>query len=234
MKKIIIAIDGYSSTGKSSFAQRIAAELGYVYIDTGALYRAVTLHAVRLGILTPDNRIDLNALLGALNNTYIAFRFNEVSQRNETYLNGENVEQEIRRLEISNQVSHIAVLPEVRAYVDERLVELGKQKGVVMDGRDIGTAVFPNAELKIFMTADPLVRAERRLKELLPKQPEATLEAVLANLQQRDIIDSSRETHPLTQAPDALILDNTHMTMEDQMEWIRSILPKYLNHESTH
>ena len=234
MKKIIIAIDGYSSTGKSSFAQRIAAELGNVYIDTGALYRAVTLHAVRLGILTPDNRIDLNALLGALNNTYIAFRFNEVTQRNETYLNGENVEQEIRRLEISNQVSHIAVLPEVRAYVDERLVELGKQKGVVMDGRDIGTAVFPNAELKIFMTADTQVRAVRRADEMRAKGMEADIEDVKKNLLERDYIDSHREVSPLSKAADAVELDNTHMTMEDQMEWIRSILPKYLNHESNH
>lgn len=234
MKKIIIAIDGYSSTGKSSFAQRIASELGYVYIDTGALYRAVTLHMARKGILMPDHRIDLEALVPELENIRIHFAYNEASKKNETYLNGENVEQEIRHLNVSNQVSHIAVLPQVRSFVDEKLIELGKRKGVVMDGRDIGTAVFPDAELKIFMTADPLVRAERRLKELLPKQPEATLEAVLQNLQQRDIIDSSRETHPLTQAEDALILDNTHMTMEDQMEWIRSILPQFLNNESDH
>ena len=234
MKNIIIAIDGYSSTGKSSFARRIATEMEYIYIDTGALYRAITLQLAKTGILTSDNRIDRDAMKQELQRTEIHFQFNEAIQKSETFLNGDNVEEQIRSLQIANQVSYVAEIPEIRAYVDQILRDLGRERGVVMDGRDIGTAVFPDAELKIFMTSDLHIRAERRLKDLLPNQPDATLESVLSNLQERDRIDSSRETHPLMQAPDALLLDNSHLTMDQQMEWFQSILPNYLNDDCNH
>lgn len=218
--KIIIAIDGYSSTGKSTFAKLVAAKLGYIYIDTGALYRAVTLDAISHNIISENNTIDYKRLENMLKNIHIEFRTTGENGKSETYLNGENVEKEIRGLEIANKVSHIAAVPAVRNFVDTMLKAYGEKKGVVMDGRDIGTAVFPDAELKIFMTADPKIRAERRLKEMVEKGENPDPQEVLQNLLERDYIDTHREVAPLTQAPDAILLDNSHMTLEEQMDWI--------------
>lgn len=218
--KIIIAIDGYSSTGKSTFAKLVAAKLGYIYIDTGALYRAVTLEAINHNIISENNTIDCNRLENMLKNTCIEFKTTGENGKSETYLNGQNVEKEIRRLEVSGKVSHIAAIPMVRNFVDSMLKVYGEKKGVVMDGRDIGTAVFPDAELKIFMTADPEIRAERRLKEMIEKGENPDPQEVLQNLIERDHIDTHREVAPLTQAPDAILLDNSHMTLEQQMDWI--------------
>ena len=225
-QKIIIAIDGYSSTGKSTFAKLVAAKLCYVYIDTGALYRAMTLCAIKNGIIDHENNIDHDLLQRTLPNTVVEFRPTGENGKSETYLNGENVEKEIRGLEIANKVSHIAAVPAVRNFVDSMLRVYGEKKGVVMDGRDIGTAVFPNAELKIFMTADPKIRAERRYKEMVEKGENPNMEDVLKNLLERDYIDTHRETAPLTQAPDAVLLDNSYMTLEEQMEWVLNILSK--------
>ena len=225
-QKIIIAIDGYSSTGKSTFAKLVAAKLGYVYIDTGALYRAMTLCAIKNGIIDHENNIDHDLLQRTLPNTVVEFRPTGENGKCETYLNGENVEKEIRGLEIANKVSHIAAVPAVRNFVDSMLKVYGEKKGVVMDGRDIGTAVFPDAELKIFMTADPKIRAQRRYNEMVMKGESPNMEDVLKNLLERDYIDTHRETAPLTQAPDAVLLDNSHMTLEEQMEWVLNILSK--------
>lgn len=224
--KIIIAIDGYSSTGKSTFAKLVAAELGYIYIDTGALYRAITLSAITGNIISENNTISCDRLVDMLKNIRIEFRTTGENGKSETYLDGKNVEKEIRRLEVSAKVSHIAAIPVVRTFVDSMLKQYGEKKGVVMDGRDIGTAVFPNAELKIFMTADPKIRAERRLKEMVEKGENPDPEEVLQNLLERDYIDTHREIAPLTQAPDAILLDNSHMTLEEQMEWILNLLNK--------
>lgn len=225
-EKIIIAIDGYSSTGKSTFAKLVAAKLGYIYIDTGALYRAVTLSACLNGAIGPQNDIDHENLEKTLSVTTIEFRPTGENGKSETYLNGKNVEKDIRTLEISGKVSHIAAIPSVRNFVDSMLKGYGEKKGVVMDGRDIGTAVFPNAELKIFMTADPQIRAERRLREMVLKGENPDREEVLKNLLERDYIDTHREVAPLTQASDAVVLDNSHMTLEEQMDWILNILDK--------
>lgn len=224
--KIIIAIDGYSSTGKSTFAKLVAAKLGFVYIDTGALYRAVTLSAINHRVISENNTIDLVSLENLLKNIHVEFRTTGENGRSETYLDGVNVEKEIRRLDISNKVSHIAAVPQVRQFVDAMLKVYGEKKGVVMDGRDIGTAVFPNAELKIFMTADPKIRAERRLKEMVEKGENPNPEDVLKNLLERDYLDTHREVAPLTQAPDAVLLDNSYMTLDEQMEWIINLLRK--------
>lgn len=225
--RIIIAIDGYSSTGKSTFAKAIAKKLGYLYIDTGAMYRAVTLLADRKGFISKNNTINeegLERILKSCGEADISFRISTSEGKCETYLNGENVEKRIRSLDISDKVSHIAAIPSVREFVDRRLHEIGKAKGVVMDGRDIGTAVFPDAELKIFMTANPEIRAQRRLEELLAKGEKAELKEVLENIRKRDYIDEHRETDPLTKAADAITLDNSHMTVDEQMEWVMGIL----------
>lgn len=222
--KIIIAIDGYSSTGKSSFAKLIAKKLGYIYIDTGAMYRAVTYFAYSCGFIDSRCRIKEDWLKKAIGGIRIGFRQSGEDGRSETYLNDVNVEKQIRSMEISNKVSHISALPFVRSFVDGILRELGERKGVVMDGRDIGTAVFPNAELKLFMTASPQVRAERRYRELQEKGGKETLEQVFKNLEERDYIDTHRETAPLTRAADALLLDNSNMTIEQQLEWLDSIM----------
>lgn len=224
---IIIAIDGYSSTGKSTFAKDVARELGYIYIDTGALYRAITLLAERYSLIDPKNVIDelgLKELLYSDTRPQITFR--NVGDNNDchTFIADEDVESEIRSLRISDRVSYIAAIPIVREFVDQILRKLGKSKGVVMDGRDIGTAVFPEAELKIFMTASDKVRAERRLAQMLSKGEEATMEDVLRNLRERDYIDANREIHPLTKADDAILLDNSDMTLKDQLVWIKEIL----------
>ena len=222
---IIIAIDGYSSTGKSTFAKAIAKELGYIYIDTGAMYRAVTLLALRRGYVSKNNTINGPALRAALAeggpDTDISFRVSGQDGTSETWLGGENVERQIRTIEISRVVSHIAAIPFVREYVDRRLREIGAAKGVVMDGRDIGTAVFPDAELKIFMTARPEVRAGRRYEEMLSGGHDVSYEEILNNLSERDNIDENRAVAPLRKASDAVLLDNSDMTVDDQVEWFR-------------
>ena len=215
---IIIAIDGYSSTGKSSFAKIIANEFSFLYLDSGALYRGVTLFAIENGFIADDNTIDVPELAAALENLDIHFG------EGGTYIGERCIETEIRGLEVAGKVSPIATVPEVRGFVDRKLREFGRAGRIVMDGRDIGTTVFPNAELKLFMTADPLVRAQRRADEMRAKGDEVDMDAVLQNLQERDYIDSHREASPLTQAPDAIVLDNSHMTMEQQLDWLKGII----------
>ena len=215
---IIIAIDGYSSTGKSSFAKIIANEFSFLYLDSGALYRGVTLFAIENGFINDNCEMDVPGLEKALQE--LDLHFGEKG----TYIGDRCIETEIRSMAVADKVSPIATVPQVRTFVDKKLREFGARKRVVMDGRDIGTTVFPNAELKIFMTADPLVRAQRRAEEMTTKGDSIDLEAVLKNLQERDYIDSHRETSPLTQAADAIVLDNSHMTMNDQMEWLKKII----------
>jgi cytidylate kinase len=215
---IIIAIDGYSSTGKSSFAKIIANEFSFLYLDSGALYRGVTLFAIEEGYIADDNTIDVPNLEKALEGLDIHFG------EHGTYIGDRCIESEIRSLAVAGKVSPIATVPQVRDYVDRKLREFGKKKRVVMDGRDIGTTVFPDAELKIFMTADPMIRAERRAAEMKAAGADVNLEDVLKNLQERDYIDSHREASPLTQAEDAIVLDNSHMDMDGQMEWLKEII----------
>lgn len=215
---IIIAIDGYSSTGKSSFAKIIANEFSFLYLDSGALYRGVTLFAIENGFITDDSAIDVPGLTEALKNLDIHFG------PCGTYMGERCIEKEIRSLEVAGKVSPIATVPQVRNYVDRKLREFGKKKRIVMDGRDIGTTVFPDAELKLFMTADPMIRAQRRAAEMQAKGQEVDLDDVLRNLQERDYIDSHREISPLTQAEDAVVLDNSHMTMQDQLEWLKGLI----------
>lgn len=222
-EKIIIAIDGYSSTGKSSFAKQIAARLGYVYVDTGALYRAVTYYAFTNGFIDRYGKVNKTGLRATLKANKITFRSSS-DGKSQTYLNDANVERQIRTLEISNKVSIIAAIPFVREYVDSILHKFGQDKGVVMDGRDIGTAVFPNAELKIFMTASVEVRAQRRFDEIKQSGGNDTYDSILKNLKERDYLDTHRETHPLTQAEDAILLDNSNMTIAEQFVWLDRIL----------
>jgi cytidylate kinase len=220
-KKIIITIDGWSSCGKSTLARQLAKELGYLYIDSGAMYRAITLHFLR-------NHIDWTdpaQVLKGLDDIVLDFHVNEKSQQSEIFLNGENVEYVIRDLVVAEKVSEVAAIREVREFAVAQQQALGKRKGIVMDGRDIGTVVFPHAELKIFMTADNAVRVERRFRELFEKNPNITIEEVKNNLEMRDYIDSHREVSPLRQADDALVLDNTRLTPDQQfqmaMNWVR-------------
>ncbi len=215
---IIIAIDGYSSTGKSSFAKIVAKEFSFLYLDSGALYRGVTLFAIENGFITDDCRIDVPGLDRAMEN--LDLHFGEGG----TYIGDRCIETEIRSLAVADKVSPIATVAEVRSFVDRKLREFGRKKRIVMDGRDIGTTVFPDAEIKIFMTADPMIRAERRAAEMRAKGDEVNIEDVLKNLQERDYIDSHREVSPLTQAADAIVLDNSHMTMDDQMVWLKEII----------
>ena len=217
---IIIAIDGYSSTGKSSFAKIVANELSFLYLDSGALYRGVTLFAIENGFISEDCSIDVEGLDKAMET--LDLRFGPGG----TYIGDRCIEQEIRSLAVAGKVSPIATVPEVRGFVDRKLREFGKKKRIVMDGRDIGTTVFPEAEIKIFMTADPMIRAERRAAEMRAAGNEVDINDVLKNLQERDYIDSHRETSPLTKADDAIILDNSHMTMQDQMAWLKDIISK--------
>lgn len=219
-KKIIIAIDGHSSSGKSTMAKDLAREIGYIYIDTGAMYRAVTLYCLRKGYIQGD-KIQEEALKADLDKVDISFRYNAETGRPDTYLNGEKVEKEIRSMEVADKVSLVAALGFVRRAMVAKQQEMGKAKGIVMDGRDIGTVVFPNAELKVFVTASPEVRARRRLEELQVKGEQTTYEEVLANVKKRDYIDSTREESPLRQAPDALVLDNSNMTIPEQKQWLR-------------
>lgn len=220
MKKIIIAIDGYSSCGKSTMAKDLAREVGYIYVDTGAMYRAVTLFAMRNGLFGPDGTVDAARLERLLPNVQISFKLNTETSRPEACLNGENVEKEIRSLEVSQHVSPVAALPFVRAKLVEQQQAMGKEKGIVMDGRDIGTVVFPDAELKIFVTASAEIRAQRRFKELEAKGMPADFDAILKNVEERDYIDTHRETSPLRQAGDALVLDNSHLTIDEQKQWL--------------
>jgi len=222
-QKIIVALDGHSSCGKSTFAKLIAAQLGYSYIDTGAMYRAVTLHAMEAGLFEQNDAPPERDIQALLEHIRIDLRHNSAKRRTEIWLNGRMVEDVIRSMEVSNHVSYIAAIPAVRRKMVEYQRMLGQRKGVVMDGRDIGTVVFPDAELKIFLTASLEVRAERRYKELLEKGMEADFEKVKANLAKRDHIDSSRADSPLKQAEDALLLDNSAMTLEDQMHWFREV-----------
>jgi len=217
-KKIIIAIDGHSSCGKSTVAKQLAQRLGYIYIDTGAMYRVVTLVALRNGWIV--NKIpDVEKVIAGLKDIKISFRWDEKLGRNTTFLNGENVEEEIRRLEVSENVSPISTIAEVRKEMVKQQRENGKNKGIVMDGRDIGTVVFPDAELKIFMTASPEIRAQRRFSELKEKGLDVSFDEVLANVEGRDKIDSSRAVSPLKKADDAVELDNSHLTREEQLDW---------------
>ena len=220
MKKITIAIDGFSSCGKSTMAKELAKKIGYIYVDTGAMYRSVTLFAMRHGLFNADGSVKTDALKQQMSNIDITFKFNEKAGRPDTYLNGECVEEAIRTLEVSNHVSPIAAIPFVRAAMVARQQRMGKDKGIVMDGRDIGTTVFPEAELKVFVTASAEVRARRRYDELKEKGIPADFDDILKNVQERDYIDSHREVSPLRKAPDAIELDNSHMTIAEQNDWL--------------
>ncbi|MCA1757550.1 MAG: (d)CMP kinase [Bacteroidales bacterium] len=224
-KKIIVAIDGHASCGKSTFAKMIAKELGYIYIDSGAMYRAVTLYSLRQGF-TGSNGTDRESIIKELSSISIRFSYNADTGGYETYLNNENVEDEIRSIEISGYVSEVSRISEVRKRMVELQREIGVFKGIVMDGRDIGTVVFPDADIKIFLTASVEVRAMRRFLELKEKGVEANLEEIKSNIEERDRMDSSREISPLIKAEDALLLDNSNMTPERQMSWFRELLKK--------
>ncbi|MGB4770423.1 MAG: (d)CMP kinase [Chitinophagaceae bacterium] len=223
---IIITIDGWSSCGKSTLARQLAKKLGYVYIDSGAMYRAITLYFLR-------NHVDWTSVKEveeALNSIDIDFHYNEATEKSEIYLNGENVEYVIRDLVVAEKVSDVAAIREVREFAVAQQRKMGKKKGIVMDGRDIGTTVFPKAELKIFMTADNAVRVERRFKELFEKNPNITIEEVKNNLEMRDYIDSNREVSPLRQAKDAIVLDNTNITEEQQLKQALKWAKEQLRH----
>jgi len=228
MKKITIAIDGHSSCGKSTMAKDLAREVGYVYVDTGAMYRCVTLYALRNGLFTADG-INEAALRSQMEQIRISFQFNAEAGRPDTYLNGELVERDIRTMEVSSHVSPIAALGFVREAMVAQQQEMGRGGGVVMDGRDIGTVVFPNAELKIFVTASAEVRAQRRYDELKSKGMEADYADILKNVQERDYIDSHREVSPLRQADDALLLDNSNMSIAEQKEWLMKRFEETVN-----
>lgn len=229
MKKITIAIDGYSSCGKSTMAKDLARRIGYVYVDTGAMYRAVTLYALRNGLFAEDGSVLTEQLEKHMGNINITFQFNPETQKPDTYLNGELVEKEIRSLEVSNHVSPIAAVPFVRTAMVAQQQAMGQEGGIVMDGRDIGTTVFPKAELKIFVTASAEVRAQRRYDELVSKGMPEPYEDILKNVEERDYIDTHREVSPLRQADDALLLDNSHMTIPEQNEWV---MERYLERAS--
>lgn len=220
-KRIVIAIDGFSSCGKSTMAKDLAREIGYIYVDTGAMYRSVTLYALRHGMFRADGSIDTGALETAMPEIRITFKLNKETGRPDTYLNGELVEKDIRTMEVSSKVSPIAALPFVRKALVEQQQMMGREKGIVMDGRDIGTAVFPDAELKVFVTASAEVRAQRRYDELKTKGMEADYASILKNVEERDYIDSHREVSPLRKADDAVELDNSHMTIAEQKQWLR-------------
>ena len=213
-KKIIIAIDGFSSCGKSTLAKAMAKALEYVFVDTGAMYRAIALYFLRNNIAFNDTA----SIEAALHTIELRFKYNSATQKSDIYLNGENVEQEIREMQVSQKVSEVASIAAVRDFAVAQQQAMGVDKGIVMDGRDIGTVVFPNAELKLFVTADPAIRIERRYQELLQTNPAILKEAVAANLQQRDLMDSTRAHSPLKQADDALVLDNTNLDRAQQFE----------------
>ena len=220
MKKITIAIDGHSSCGKSTMAKDLAKKIGYVYVDTGAMYRAVTLFALRNELFNDDGSVKTEELEPRMEEIMITFQFNPETQKPDTYLNGELVEKEIRSLEVSNHVSPIAAIPFVRTAMVAQQQAMGREGGIVMDGRDIGTTVFPNAELKVFVTASAEVRAQRRYDELVAKGMPEPYEDILKNVQERDYIDSHREVSPLRPADDAILLDNSELTIPEQNEWL--------------
>lgn len=220
MKKITIAIDGYSSCGKSTMAKDLAREVGYIYVDTGAMYRSVTLYAMHNGLFNADGSINTCELEQKMGEINISFRLNSETGRPDTYLNGELVEKDIRTMEVSARVSPIAALPFVRKALVARQQAMGKEKGIIMDGRDIGTVVFPDAELKIFVTASAEVRAQRRYDELKAKGMPADFDDILKNVKERDYIDSHREVSPLRKADDAIELDNSNMTIAEQKAWL--------------
>ncbi|HMK16957.1 MAG TPA: (d)CMP kinase [Chitinophagaceae bacterium] len=218
-KKIIIAIDGWSSCGKSTLAKELAKELGYLYVDSGAMYRAITLYFLRNHV----DWTDKSEVKKALNEISLEFIYNEKSQQSEMHLNEENVEYVIRDLVVAEKVSDVAAIKEVRKFAVEQQQLMGKKKGIIMDGRDIGTVVFPKAELKIFLTADNAVRVERRFKELFEKNPNVTIEEIKANLEMRDYIDSNREESPLRKADDAILVDNTNMTAKETIQKVAKL-----------
>lgn len=222
MKRIIVAIDGFSSCGKSTMAKDLAKSVGYAYVDSGAMYRSVTLYCQRNGLIT-DGVVDEAALQACIDDIRIEFKFNEEKQRNETYLNGDNVEDEIRTLAVSNQVSIVSSIGFVRRAMVAIQQSYSKDRGIVMDGRDIGTVVFPDAELKIFLTASPEIRAQRRYDELKAKGMEEPFEDILENVKQRDYLDQTRTESPLRKAEDAVELDNGEMTIAEQREWLLNI-----------
>jgi cytidylate kinase len=224
MKKIIVTIDGWSSCGKSTLAKQLAKSLGYVYIDSGAMYRAITLYFLRNHI----DWTDVNETNEALLKVKLDFKYNTKSERSEMYLNDENVEYLIRELVVAEKVSDVAAIAAVRNFAVAQQQRMGEQKGIVMDGRDIGTTVFPDAELKIFMTADVMVRVERRFREMYEKNPNVTIDEVKNNLEMRDYIDSHREVSPLRKADDAILLDNTNLTMEEQLDFALKLVAKAL------
>lgn len=220
MEKIIIAIDGFSSCGKSTMAKDLAHELGYIYVDTGAMYRCVALYALQHKLFLKDGEINIPELEAAMPNININFKLNKETGRPDTYLNNENVENKIRTMEVSSHVSSIAAIPFIREALVAQQQKMGKDKGIVMDGRDIGTVVFPNAELKIFVTASPEVRAQRRYDELMEKGMEADYNEILENVKRRDYIDSHRDVSPLRKADDAIELDNSNISIEEQKQWL--------------
>ncbi|HET9434093.1 MAG TPA: (d)CMP kinase [Chitinophagaceae bacterium] len=224
-KKIIIAIDGWSSCGKSTLAKELAKELGYVYVDSGAMYRAITLYFLRNHV----DWTDKTEVKKALKEISLEFVYNENSQQTEMHLNDENVEYVIRDLVVAEKVSDVAAIKEVRKFAVDQQQLMGKKKGVIMDGRDIGTVVFPKAELKIFLTADNAVRVERRFKELFEKNPNVTIEEIKANLEMRDYIDSNREESPLRKADDAILVDNTNFTAHETLQKVLKLTKKIIN-----
>lgn len=231
MQKITIAIDGYSSTGKSTVAKQLAKRLGYVYVDSGAMYRTVTLYAMQNGFIDNDH-FDVEVLKSHLDNINISFQFNKDLGFAEVYLNGENVEKRIRTLEVSNFVSKVAAVPEVRRQLVKQQKQMGKKKGVVMDGRDIGTVVFPDAELKLFMTATAETRAQRRYDELKERGDNVTYQSVLKNVQERDHVDTTRKDSPLIKAEDAITIDNSQMGLEEQFQKVLVLATQSIKNNS--
>lgn len=229
MKKIIIAIDGFSSCGKSTMAKDLAREIGYIYIDSGAMYRAVAFYCIKHTLFFPDGSVKTEALEQQLNDIHISFKLDASTGKPRTCLNGTDIEDQIRTLEVSSHVSQVAALGFVRHALVKQQQDLGKEKGIVMDGRDIGTAVFPDAELKIFVTASAEIRARRRYDELKAKGQEEPYEEILKNVEERDRIDQNRTISPLRKADDALLLDNSHMSIAEQKEWLMKQYKKAIN-----
>lgn len=231
MRKLVIAIDGFSSSGKSTMARALAKEIGYIYVDSGAMYRAVTLYALRNGMVMPDGSLDTQALVAALPNVNVSFAPAGADGVQHTLLNGEDVEKEIREMRVSEMVSPVAVIPEVRHRLVALQQEFGRENGIVMDGRDIGTTVFPRAEMKVFVNASAEERAGRRFKELQDKGVKADYDEVYANICERDHIDSTRKESPLRKAEDAVELDNDNMTPAEQMKWLHDLYIKIASAE---
>lgn len=229
MKKITIAIDGFSSCGKSTMAKDLAKEIGYIYIDSGAMYRAVTLYCLENSLFTSDGSVNSEELEKHINDISVSFCLNEATLKPETFLNGVNVESKIRTMDVSSRVSLVAALGFVREALVKLQQEMGKSKGIVMDGRDIGTVVFPDAELKIFVTASAEIRAKRRYDELMAKGQEVTFDEILKNVEERDRIDQTRAVSPLRKADDAIILDNSNMTVDEQKAWLINEYQKAAN-----